>query len=349
MTTQIVLGRVYDFERVIGRWGGTGTAFYVPIKVVLGKDNAMYVLNRGHEIIPNVTWQRTGGSARISKLTVGDVSEDEELVGEYLRYGIADDQFIWAGGIALDSAENYYITDEWLNRVSVFDNEGKLLMLWGTAGDGAGQFNRPSGIAIDGDDNVLVVDTLNHRMQKLTKEGNYLTGWGRFGAGEGEFNSPWGICLDREGYVYVVDHKNHRVQKFTPDGLYVASFGSFGRGRGQLNRPSDVDVDPDGDVYVCDWANNRVQVYDKDGKFLTTFIGDAQELSKWARMTVEASPDVAKRRREVGTLEPEWRFEMPTGVTFDAQHNRLIVADTQRARLHIYSKVRDYLEPQRNL
>ena len=66
-------------------------------------------------------------------------------------------------------------------------------------------------------------------------------------------------------------------------------------------------------------------------------------------MTVAANPDIQKARRRVDTLEPEWRFAMPTGVTFDANNSRLIVADTQRYRLQIYYKLNDYTEPQFNL
>ena len=47
-------------------------------------------------------------------------------------------------------------------------------------------------------------------------------------------------------------------------------------------------------------------------------------------------------------MEPEWRFALPTGVTFDAIASRLIVADTQRYRLQIYNKITDYVEPQFN-
>jgi DNA-binding beta-propeller fold protein YncE len=169
------------------------------------------------------------------------------------------------------------------------------------------------------------------------------------GSGQGELNSPWGIAVDQQGYVYVADHKNHRAQKFTPEGEFVAEFGSYGDGRGQLNRPSDVEVDPDGDVYVCDWANDRVQVFGPDGRFITSFIGDAQQLAKWHQATVDANMDVIKARRRVYSLEPEWRFALPTAVAFDTLHSRLLVADTQRGRLQIYNKVQDYLEPQFNL
>ena len=113
-------------------------------------------------------------------------------------------------------------------------------------------------------------------------------------------------------------------------------------GRGQLTRPSDVTVDSDGDVYVCDWANDRVQVYGPDGGFITTFIGDAQELAKRHKQTVDSNIDVKKARRRVYSLEPEWRFAMPTAVEFDHARTRLMVADTQRGRIQIYNKLDDY-------
>jgi hypothetical protein len=129
----------------------------------------------------------------------------------------------------------------------------------------------------------------------------------------------------------------------------VAKFGTYGTGRGELCRPSDVAVDPDGDVYVCDWANNRVQLFAPNGRFITSFVGDARELSKWAQMVADASTEVQKRRREVKSLEPEWRFALPRSVTFDARKRRFIVTDTQRSRLQIYKKLQNYSEPQRNL
>ena len=315
----------------------------------MGNDDTVYVLCRGYEVIPNVAWNRASVGVRVVKVTIGDVPGDEELVGEFLKYGTGDEQLIWPAGIALDSQENIYTTDEWLNRVSVLDRNGNFLKLWGSSGDGDGEFNGPSGIAIDQHGNLHIVDSRNHRVQKFTSDGKFLGKWGSFGTADGQFNAPWGIGLDLHGHVYVADHKNHRVQKFTPEGEFVGSFGSYGDGRGELNRPTDVDVDPDGDVYVCDWANNRVQVYGENGKFMTTFIGDAQELSKWAALQVDANPDTAARRREVGNLEAEWRFSLPTGVTFDADKSRLLVADSQRHRLQIYNKVKDYVEPQRNL
>jgi len=349
MVTQIVSGRVYDFSHVVGRAAIAGTGFTHPVAVALGSEDLVYVLSRGWEQIPAVEWNRTSRAIRVTKLTVGTVPGDEELVSEFSKPGDGPGELIWPAGMALDSQERLYIIDEWLNRVSSFDKEDNFLSLWGKPGQGDGEFNCPSGLAIDQQDDLYIVDSRNHRVQKFTKDGRFLTKWGSFGMDDGQFNCPWGITIDQEGYVYVADHKNHRVQKFTSDGEVVAKFGSYGTGRGELNRPSDVAVDPDGDIYVCDWANHRVQVFGSDGRFLTSLLGDARELSKWAKMSVDSSPDTIKRRREVRDPEVEWRFSYPTAVTFDASHSRLIVVDTQRGRLQIYNKLKDYVQPARNI
>ena len=349
MLTQTVAGRVWDYSHCVGRSSLSGMGFNQPIGIAIGEGDQVYVLNRGAELISDVPWNHTTAGARVSVLTVGKMPGDEVFLSEFSSYGDGDGQLIWPGGIAINSGGTVYVTDEWLNRVSAFDKDGNLVSVWGTSGDGEGEFAGPAGIAIDREDNLYIADSRNHRVHKLTREGKFLAKWGRLGEGDGEFNSPWGITIDSQGFVYVADHKNHRAQKFTPEGEFVAAFGSQGTGRGQLNHPSDVAVDTEGDIYVCDWANNRVQAFGPDGDFITSFIGDAQQLSKWAQITVDANADVMKARRRVYTTEPEWRFALPTGVTFDPNKERLMVVDTQRSRLQIYNKLKGYIEPQFNL
>lgn len=349
MVTQLVAGRVFDFNRVIGRTATSGTGFTRPTAVSVGEGDLVYVLNRGWEDISNVPWNQTHSGIRVSMLTIGDEPEDEEFIGEFSKDGNGPGELIWPTGMVLDSQGNVYITDEWLNRVSVFDSQGNVLNMWGSEGTSEGNFNGPAGIAITGHDELYIVDSRNHRVQKFSKDGAFLAQWGKHGSADGELDNPWGIAVDQRGDLYVADHKNHRVQKFGPDGRPLGAFGSYGTGRGQLNHPSDVAVDPDYDVYVCDWANHRIQVFGPDGHFIASFLGDAQVLSKWARSTFEANPDAVKRRREVPNLEIEWRFSYPTGVTFDPSKNRLIVSDCQRGRLQIYNKLKDYVQPPRTV
>jgi DNA-binding beta-propeller fold protein YncE len=323
MLTTIAAGRVFDFSHVVGRGGGSGMGFNRAVALALGAGDTVYVLNRGAEQIKEVPWNQSYVGARVGKFTIGPVPGDEEFVADIGRPGDGPGQFIWPAGLALDSQENVYVTDEWLNRVSIFDKDGNFLGDCGTAGSGDGEFNAPSGIAIDPQDVLYIVDGRNHRIQKFTKDGEFLMQWGSLGSAEGQFNAPWGITIDQQGQVYVADHKNHRIQKFTPDA--------------------------DGDVYVCDWANHRVQIFDSDGNIVTSLRGDAQELSKWARMSLETNPGAVQRRREVRNFEQEWRFAFPTAVVFDAHYGRLIVADTQRNRLQIYNKLKDYQSAARTI
>jgi DNA-binding beta-propeller fold protein YncE len=312
------------------------------IALALGEGDTIYVLNRGAEQIKDMPWNRAQVGTRIGKFSIGPVPGDEEFVADISRPGDGPGQLIWPAGIALDRQDNIYVTDEWLNRISIFDQEGTFLRDWGTAGSEAGAFDGPSGIAIDRQDVLYIVDSRNHRIQTFTPAGQFLATWGSLGSAPGQFNTPWGISIDHLGHVYVADHKNHRVQKFTAEGQFLMQFGTFGTRKGQLNRPSDVAVDPEGDVYVCDWANHRVQIFDSEGRIITGLVGDAQELSKWAKMSLETNPGAMRRRREVRNFEQEWRFAFPTAVAFDAHYGRLIVCDTQRNRLQIYNKLKDY-------
>ena len=320
-----------------------------PIASACAAGDKVYVLNRQFEEVLDVPWNKAALYAEVCSFIMPTTPGAEVYLGTFSKYGDGDGELIWPVGIAIDSDENIYIADEWMNRISIFTNSGHFLRNWSTQGDG--EFNRTSGIALDLNDDVYVVDSLNHRARKFTKDGEYILQFGSFGDGPGELNAPWGVAVGDEGSVYVADHKNHRVQKFDANGEFVASFGSYGKGKGkgQLNRPSDVAVDPDGDVYVCDWGNDRVQVFASDGRFIASFIGDAQQLAKGHQQQVDANPDVIKARRRAYTLEPEWRFAMPTGVTFDVEKSRLIVADSQRSRVQIYNKVKNYMEPQFNL
>ena len=332
----VASGRAWIYSHNIGRNAGAGSGFSAPIGVAPAKDGVLFVANRGSD---------TNQNQRISKLTV-----DQEFISEFGRAGEDEGQFVFLTGVALDREENVYTTDEWLNRVTVFDKDGNLLGTWGDAGEGEGKLNGPSGLAFDPNDDLMVVNSLNSRVQRFGKDGKYLSGFGHKGSGEGELDMPWGIAVDNNGDIYVADWNNHRVQKFSPQGDYLMSFGHGGSGTGSLRHPSGVAVDGDGDVYVVDWMNERVVIYNSQAKALTYLRGDAVEMSKWGQLSIDANPDMQRRRRQVHNLEEQQRrFRMPVACAFDREANRLIVCDSQRGRLQIYNKDAHYANPQANL
>jgi DNA-binding beta-propeller fold protein YncE len=364
--TTVARGRVYDWSHAIGRGAATGTGFNYVQSMCLAKDGVAYTSNRGNE---------NNFGMRVNKIKIGGPGE-EDLLAEFFRYGQDDGTSTWPFGVAADDKGNVYCSDEWRNTISVFDADGKFIRKWGTSGSGDGELNRSAGLAIEANGNVIVVDSGNCRLQVFTPEGKFVGKCGGPGRGEGEFNQPWGITTDKVGRIYVADWKNHRIQILSPEGRFlmaigrhgtitppegayaVTIFGPYISAAGEMagypkpdlfNHPTDVAVDPDGDIYVCDWGNHRICTFDAEGGPIAHLIGDAQVMSKWGQQSVDANPDMMKARRRVRSLEPQYRFCFPTAVDFDPDTDNIVVADSQRNRLQVYKKVRNYTDFQANL
>ena len=330
MTTQMHPVQL-QYSHTIGRAEFSGPGFRAPVGVARGSDDRLYVLSRSYEARPD--------GKRVTVCTIG-----EQYIGEFGR-GVRgaqadadapDGSFMWPTAIALDSAENVYVSDEWCNRISIFTKEGDWVGKWGAAGSEDGQLNRPSGLAFDRDDNLYVVDSQNHRVQKFDKAGNFLAKWGALGGGEGEFNMPWGIAIDMAGDVYVTDWRNDRVQKFTAAGQFLMSFGGSGAGEGEFDRPTGITVDRDGVIYVADWRNERLQVFDARGGFVAQFKGEAT-MSKWGKEKLDANGEMWRQRARAQGLEREKLFWGPIAVAVDDE-NRVFVAETARSRIQVYGK-----------
>jgi DNA-binding beta-propeller fold protein YncE len=332
MLTTVAAGRVYDYSYCIGMYSQSATGFWTPQDFVFGKKERIYVLSRGVEQL----------GQRVSKINF-----DHEFQGQFGSFGGEDGRFMWPRSIDLDQSGRVYVSDEYLNRISVFDAEGAFRYHFGRSGNGEGEMNGPSGIAFDSHDVVWVVDSLNHRVQSFSQIGEFQSSFGQQGAGDSDFDMPWGICIDKNDDIYVADWGNNRVQKFSPSGELLLRFEESSNGVGSLKGPSGVAVDSDGDVYVTDWGNHRVQIYDASGRYITALVGDAQEPSPWHQTYLAGNPEYLKARRRAD-MEPEWRFRRPVAVNVDA-NNRIVVLESARHRLQIYNKLKDYEEHSLNL
>ena len=191
--------------------------------------------------------------------------------------GSGNGQFLnGAGGVAVDSSGNVYVTDLGNHRIEKFTSGGSFISSWGGSGTGNGQFSGPEGIAIDTSDNVYVADTGNHRVQKFNTSGTFVTKWGTNGTGDGQFDTPWGVSTDGVGDVYVADTNNNRIQKFSPTGTFISSCGTSGTGNGEFSGPQDVGADSTGNYYVADTGNDRVQKFGAGGAAPIADAGDDQ-------------------------------------------------------------------------
>ena len=335
MVTQVAPSIMFEYSHTIGRQEvRNGNGFFNPVAITSDADGLLYVLSRGTE---------TPAFYPCKRITVCTV--DEELIRDFgfkatpeeASVDSVDGAFFWPTSVAVDSQGNTYGSDEYIQRISIWDKNGQWVGKWGTVGDGDGEFNRPSGIAFDKDDNLYMVDSLNHRVQVFTKDGKFLRKWGSQGDGDGQFSYPWGIEVDQDANVYVADWHNDRIQKFSSDGEFLMKFGTTGNGDGEFNRPTGVAVDREGTIYVADYNNDRLQVFDADGNYMTQLEGSAT-LSKWGRERVLLDPVAAKGRAAAqGLYEREKLFRGPIAVEVDAE-NRVFVVEVATHRVQVFQK-----------
>ncbi len=277
--TTVSNGRTYDWSHAIGRAAATGTGFNYPQTMCLGNDGDIFVANRGNE---------NNFGQRVNRVKLGGPGE-EELLAEFFTWGEGDGKSRWPFGVAVDSQNTVYVSDEWTNTISVFHGNGTFIRSGARpAAVMVNCFGRPVWSATR-TTIVIVVDSGNNRLQVFTGDGKFLARYGKAGSGDGEFNQPWGITLDTAGNIYVADWKNHRIQKLSPEGAFLMKIGEYGTvpaapdayavtylgpyisttppaaypKAGVLNHPTDVAVDSDGDIYIADWGNHRISIFDR--------------------------------------------------------------------------------------
>jgi sugar lactone lactonase YvrE len=238
----------------------------------MGHNNGQFVIPSGLAVdASNDVYAADMGNHRIQKF-----DNDTNYLLQWGSAGGGDSQFefydITPVGVAVDSSNNVYVTDNGNNRIQKFDQNGNYLLQWGGSGNGNGKFSYPSGIAVDSNNNVYVADSFNQRIQKFDSNGNYLLQWGSSGSGNGQFGNPFSVAVHGTN-VYVADYNNLKVQKFDTNGNYILQWGGAGTGNGQFNGPDAVAVDYGGNVYVADYDNGNIQEFDSTGTYLTQWGG----------------------------------------------------------------------------
>jgi tripartite motif-containing protein 71 len=189
-------------------------------------------------------------------------------------------QFDFPIGIAVNAADELFITDHYNNRVQKFDTSGKLLAHFAV-------LPNPGGIAIDNTGNIYLThfrvslrskDATGNRVSVYSPEGKLLRQWGKTGTGHGEFDCPGGIVVAKDGRVFVADQTNHRIQVFDRAGKFLLEWGEYGNKAGQfggkstrnsrVGGPQFVALGPAGNVWTTEGANCRIQQFTPKGKHL---------------------------------------------------------------------------------
>ena len=164
--------------------------------------------------------------------------------GEFIRE-IGKGLYGWsfAHSVRIDKDDNIWAIDKGSDMVIKFDQNGRVLMVFGRRKESAdaetkpwenedpplphvdGLFRQPTDVAWDAGGNIYITDGyVNSRVAKDDKNGDWVKSWGSKGTGPGQFRLPHSIAIDRNNNIYVGDRSNHRIQVFDTDGKFLRMF-----------------------------------------------------------------------------------------------------------------------------
>lgn len=172
------------------------------------------------------------------------------------------------------------VADTHYHRVVIFREDGAVDGMFGSEGNGPGQFVFPVAIAQAEDGSLYVGEYGDHqRIQKFTVGGEYILEFGQHGTGPGEFQRPSGLDLYGSS-VFVVDAFNDRIQVFSLDGKYERTV-QLPEGSAPLEYPYDLRVLPGGQIYVIENKAARLTLLSADGTVLGRFGSPGRDLSQF--------------------------------------------------------------------
>ncbi|HEY3762944.1 MAG TPA: Ig-like domain-containing protein [Verrucomicrobiae bacterium] len=247
-------------------------------------------------------------------------------------------------GVAVDSAGNVYVTDQFNEMIRKITPSGLVSTIAGLAEisgntDGAGsaaRFNLPTGLAMDTNGNLYVADQFNETIRKITPVG---TNWmvstiagSVGGSADGtnsaaQFSGPHGLAVDRAGNIYVADYFNDTIRKITPSGTnwvvttIAGSAGNSGHadgtnGASQFSLPTGITADSAGNLYVADLGNYTIRKITPVG-------------TNWVVTTIAGT---AGRYGDVDATNNLAAFYYPSDVTVDSATN-IYVSDRVRDKI----------------
>ncbi|MCL5096777.1 MAG: chitobiase/beta-hexosaminidase C-terminal domain-containing protein, partial [Candidatus Omnitrophica bacterium] len=187
-----------------------------------------------------------------------------QTIGPVITNGLAEPY-----GVAVDTNNNYYITDSANNRIVKYSGSGDVSVLAGSGDygteDGTGllaAFYSPQGIAAV-PAGFVVADSGNHRIRLVTLDGVTSTlagstaGFSNAVGVAAQFNAPAGLAADASGNVYIADQLNNAIRRLNLDTLAVDTVLAT-----NISRPAAIALDGQGRMFIADTGNNAIKVYE---------------------------------------------------------------------------------------
>ena len=161
--------------------------------------------------------------------------------------------------IAIGPGNSIYVVDQGHNRIAKLSADGQVLAVWGSAGNGDGEFNDLTSVAIDPSTNkVYVADPMNKRIQVFDENGTFLTKWS-----VPEWGQPVGfedLVIDaHRGRLYASSTHLDAILVFDLSGTRIGSLAP--KPPDKLEGASAMAL-TDRKLYVLNMAGNRISAID---------------------------------------------------------------------------------------
>ena len=278
-----------------------------------------------------------------SATTLGDepATKTPRFILEWGQHGSENGEFNFPIGIAINRADEVFVTDFYNARVQKFSAEGKFLAAFPVS-------PFPGGIALDRDGNLFIAhfgippsryeqERKRDKIAVHSDTGKLLREWGKFGTGDGEFDLPGGIAISRDGRVYVADECNRRVQVFDMQGKFLTKWGQRGFKPGEFGGnphakaffagPTFLALDPQGNVFTTEAPLCRVQKFTPAGEPLLAW-GDT-----------EVGPG---KFGGFFTAFGQGNMRGPMGICFDTQGR--LWTNSMSGRIQQFTEIGEYLQ-----
>jgi sugar lactone lactonase YvrE len=258
----------------------------------------------------------------VAALFAGSGLNDKDGTGK-------DAGFNSTGGIAIDSADNLYVTDN--TKIRKITPDGIVSTIAGMTraasvdGDkNTASFLHLENIAIDKKGNIYVTDYAPGKdwmpgrvtnsgyylIRKITPAGNVST----LKYGDNNLltlHYPRGLVCDNEGNLYISASGDHCIKKITPDNGITSVAGSA-----VLTSPSGIAIAKNGDIYFSDERLHRI--IKVSGNRMTTVAGAG-------KISFAGNPEGAAAEGERDGKALQALFNCPRGIAFDNAGNLYIV------------------------
>lgn len=154
------VGHVSAWRTIAGNQRKFDDSSLAPLGIIADQRGAVYVGDYGRNDI-----QKFDGSGRFLLKRGSSGAGDGHFLAQWGKPGYQAGEFSRPYDVAVDAADNVYVTEYKGQRVQKFDSAGHFLFYWGNSGGPESRLYEPGGLKVSRDGYIYVADYGHDRIQ----------------------------------------------------------------------------------------------------------------------------------------------------------------------------------------